>query len=52
MVGVMIITDPLRIREATPSFERNDGIPDSVSDKLIGIVLTLLGAALVAPECE
>ena len=47
-----MVTDPFRLRdESTPS-EKNDGISDSISTKLIGIGLTLLGAALVAPQCE
>jgi hypothetical protein len=47
-----MVTDPFRIRDATPSSDNNDGISDTISTKLIGIGLTLLGAALVAPQCE
>jgi hypothetical protein len=47
-----MVTDPLRIRDTAPSSDKDDGASDSVSTKLIGIGLTLLGAALVAPQCE
>jgi hypothetical protein len=47
-----MVTDPFRIRDTTPASDNDDGISDSVSTKLIGIGLTLLGAALVAPQCE
>jgi hypothetical protein len=47
-----MVTDPFLIRDNTPPSGNNDGISNSVSNKLIGIGLTLLGAALVAPQCE
>ena len=47
-----MVTDPFRIRDTSPASDHDDGISDSVSAKLIGIGLTLLGAALVAPQCE
>jgi hypothetical protein len=47
-----MVTDPLRIRDTTPASDNDDGISDSIITKLTGIGLTLLGAALVAPQCE
>jgi hypothetical protein len=47
-----MVTDPFRIRDTTPASDNDDGISDSISTKLTGIGLTLLGAALVAPQCE
>jgi hypothetical protein len=51
-MGVMIITDPFRLREATSPHGKDDGVPGTVIDKLIGVGLTLLGACLVAPQCQ
>jgi drug/metabolite transporter (DMT)-like permease len=52
IAGVMIVTDPLRVREPATAHGREDGIPDTLSGKLIGIGLTLLGVSLRAPQCK
>jgi drug/metabolite transporter (DMT)-like permease len=52
IAGVMIITDPFRVREPATAHGREDGIPDTLSGKLTGIGLTLLGVCLRAPQCK
>jgi drug/metabolite transporter (DMT)-like permease len=52
IAGVIIITDPFRVREPATAHGREDGIPDTLSGKLTGIGLTLLGVCLRAPQCQ
>jgi hypothetical protein len=40
-MGVMIITDPFRLREATSPHGKDDGVPGTVIDKLIGVGSTM-----------
>jgi hypothetical protein len=57
MAGVMLITDPFRIREPGASLPDDDhgggdAIPDTIPLKLLGIGLTLLGIGITAPQCK
>jgi len=53
VAGVVMVVDPLRIREPADSDHGpTDGIPDTLSGKLIGVGILLLGISLRAPQCE
>ena len=53
MTGVIMVTDPLRIRTPDDSHHgSSDGIPDTLSGKVLGVGITLLGAVLRAAQCE
>lgn len=53
IVGVVMVVDPFRIREPADSDEgRSDGMPDTLSGKLVGVGVALLGILLRAPQCE
>lgn len=53
VAGVVMVVDPLRIREPADSdHDPTDGIPDTLSGKLIGVGILLLGIFLRAPQCE
>jgi hypothetical protein len=48
-----MVVDPFRIREPANSDEgRSDGIPDTLSGKLLGVGVSLLGIFLRAPQCK
>ena len=48
-----MVVDPLRVREpADSNQDPNDGIPDTLSGKLIGVGILVLGIFLRAPQCE
>jgi hypothetical protein len=48
-----MVVDPFRIREPVDSdHDRSDGIPDTLSGKLLGVGVSLLGIFLRAPQCE
>jgi hypothetical protein len=48
-----MVVDPFRIREPADSdHDRSDGIPDTLSGKLLGVGVTLLGIFLRAPQCK
>jgi hypothetical protein len=48
-----MVVDPFRIREPADSDEgRSDGIPDTLSGKLLGVGVSLLGIFLRAPQCK
>jgi hypothetical protein len=52
IVGVVMVVDPFRIREPVDSeHDRSDGIPDTLSGKLLGVGVSLLGIFLRAPQC-
>jgi hypothetical protein len=47
-----MVVDPFRIREPVDSeHDRSDGIPDTLSGKLLGVGVSLLGIFLRAPQC-
>jgi hypothetical protein len=53
IIGVVMVVDPFRIREPADSDEgRSDGIPDTLSGKLLGVGVSLLGIFLRAPQCK
>jgi len=53
IVGVAMVVDPVRVREPANSDEgKSDGIPDTLSGKLLGVGVALLGMLLRAPQCE
>lgn len=48
-----MVADPFRLRVPASSHHgREDGIPDSLSVKVLGIGVVLLGILLQAPQCE
>jgi hypothetical protein len=48
-----MVVDPFRIREPEDlDHDRSDGIPDTLSGKLLGVGVSLLGIFLRAPQCE
>jgi len=48
-----MVVDPFRIREPVDSDEgRSDGIRDTLSGKLLGVGVALLGVLLRAPQCK
>jgi hypothetical protein len=53
IAGVVMVVDPFRIREPEDSdHDRSDGIPDTLSGKLLGVGVSLLGIFLRAPQCK
>jgi hypothetical protein len=57
VIGVALIVDPFKVkRGASPSsishFGVGDGIPDTLSTKLVGIGLCSSGMLLLAIQCE
>jgi len=48
-----MVVDPFRIREPVDLDEgRSGGIPDTLSGKLLGVGVALLGVLLRAPQCK
>jgi hypothetical protein len=48
-----MVVDPFCIREPVDSdHDRSDGIPDTLSGKLLGVGVSLLGIFLTAPQCK
>jgi hypothetical protein len=53
IIGLMMVVDPFRTRNSAALHEgRDDGIPDTLSVKLLGVSASLLGVLLRAPQCE
>lgn len=53
VAGVVMLADPFRIRgQPDADDKKDDGIPDTLSGKLFGICVVLLGMILRVPQCE